>query len=234
MIVSINQPAYLPWLGYFQRIAVSDVHVVLDDVQFEKNSFVNRNRVRAAGGATWLTVPVLTAGRFGELPIAALEIDNRAPWRRKHWATLGQAYGAAPYFADHEPFFHTVYQRDWTRLAELCAEVTRYLLDAFGIATPVVRSSDLAASGAKDELVLDLCRKTGATTYLSGALGRDYLREELFADAGIAVAYQDYEHPEYTQLRGPFLPFMAAVDLLFLHGPASLGILLGDGQRVAA
>lgn len=234
MIVSINQPAYLPWLGYFQRIAGSDLHVVLDHVQFEKNSFVNRNRVQTAGGATWLTVPVRTSGRFGELAIDALEVENNVPWRRKHWATLGQAYAAAPYFADHEPFFHSVYQRDWVRLSELCAEVTRYLLDAFGIATPIVRSSELGASGAKDELVLDLCRTTGATTYLSGALGRDYLREELFAGAGIDVAYQEYEHPVYAQLRSPFLPLMAAVDLLFLHGPASLGILLGNQRRVAA
>ena len=226
MIVSINQPAYLPWLGYFQRIAQSDIHVVLDHVQFEKNSFVNRNRVGAPSGPAWLTVPVQTAGRFGNLAIEALAIDGHQPWRRKHWATLRQAYGTAPFFAEHEPFFADVYGRDWARLTDLCTAVTGYLLSALGITTPLVRSSERACEGAKDELVLALCRATGATTYLSGALGRSYLREELFADAGIAVTYQEYRHPVYPQPRDPFEPFLATVDLLFLHGPASLEILL--------
>jgi hypothetical protein len=227
VIVSINQPAYLPWLGYFARIAVSDLHVVLDTVQFEKGSFVNRNRVRTASGETWLTVPVCTAGRFGELGLDTVEIDDAANWRRKHWQTLRQAYAAAPYFAEHEPFFASVYERPWPRLAELCAEVTDYLLAAFEIETRLVSSSELEPEGAKDELVLDLCRKTGASTYLSGPLGRDYLREERFDEAGIAVVYQEYRHPEYKQLREPFIPYLAAVDLLFTHGPAAREILLG-------
>jgi hypothetical protein len=231
VIVSINQPAYLPWLGYFARIAVSDVHVVLDSVQFEKNSFVNRNRVRTAAGETWLTVPVLTAGKFGELEISGLEIDAAANWRRKHWQTLRQSYAAAPYFAEHEPFFASVYEQPWPRLVELCAEVTGYVLGAFEIETRIVRSSDLSPSGAKDALVLDLCRITGATTYLSGPLGRDYLREELFEQAGIGLSYQEYRHPVYAQLRDPFIPFMAAVDLLFMHGPGARTILL-EGQDI--
>ena len=96
MIVSINQPAYLPWLGYFHRIAVSGAHVVLDHVQFEKNSFTNRNKVRTAGGWCWLTVPVRTKGRFGDLAIRSLEIDNSTDWRARHWKTLYQSYKRAP------------------------------------------------------------------------------------------------------------------------------------------
>jgi hypothetical protein len=218
VIVSINQPAYLPWLGYFDRIAASDLHVVLDHVQFEKGSFVNRNRVLAASGPVWLTVPVRTKGRFGALPISELEIDEATGWRRKHWTTLRQAYGRAPHFAEHEPFFASVYEREWPLLAPLCAEVTGYLLRAFGIATPLVRSGELEPRGAKSELVLDLCVTAGATTYLSGPLGRDYLDEQPFAERGISVAYQDYAHPEYTQLRPGFEPRLAAVDLLFNLG----------------
>src|ERR1051326_8427944 len=101
MIVSINQPAYLPWLGYFDRIAASDIHVVLDHVQFEKNSFVNRNKVRTAQGATWLTVPVETSGKFGQLPIDQLQIASDQPWARKHWKTIEQCYAHAPYFDAH-------------------------------------------------------------------------------------------------------------------------------------
>lgn len=225
MIASINQPAYLPWLGYFERIAVSDVHVILDHVQFEKNSFTNRNRVRTSSGWSWLTVPVQTKGRFGHSAIDRLEIDNAGVWSKKHWATLRQSYAKAPYFRTHEPFFEQLYGASWENLGDLCRALTSYLLDAFGIATPLVFSSDLAPQGAKDELVLELCRKVGADHYLSGALGRNYLREGLFREAGVSVSYQDYHHPTYPQVYSPFEPYMAAVDLLFNCGPRSLEIL---------
>ncbi len=234
MIVSINQPAYLPWLGYFERIARSDVHVVLDDVQFEKNSFVNRNRVLGSAGPTWLTVPVETSGRFGGLRIDELGIaDDR--WRKKHWATITQSYGRAPHFGEHAPFFESVYARSWPRLGELLGEINGYLMRQLGITTRVVSSRELGHEGAKDELVLDVCRRLGATTYLSGALGRSYLREVLFAAAGIGVVYQEYRPARYEQGRGEgadFVPAMAAVDVLFRHGGAAArDVMLAGGIR---
>lgn len=229
MIVSINQPAYLPWLGYFHRIAASDFHVVLDHVQFEKNSFINRNRIKTAGGPRWLTVPVKTGGRFGDLPISALEIDNSADWRTKHWKTLSQSYGRAPHFDEHADFFDRLYRRQWGRLDELLRETTAYLLRALGIGTPHGFSSQMAPQGAKDELVLDLCRKAQAKVYLSGALGRNYLREELFHGAGIQVAYQQYDHPPYTQLHGDFVSHLSTVDLLFNCGKRSLDLMMNAG-----
>ncbi len=229
MVVSINQPAYLPWLGYFERIAVSDLHIVLDHVQFEKNSFTNRNKIRTAEGWTWLTVPVLTKGKFGDLGIHELEIDNRSNWRGKHWRAITQNYGKAPHFQEHAPFFEELYGQEWTRLGELCDAATSYLLKAFDIDTPLQKSSGMQPEGAKDDLVLDLCRKAGAKSYLSGALGRDYLREEIFEEAGVDVRFQDYQHPEYEQARRQgFEPYMAAIDLLFNCGPESRAVLLGS------
>jgi hypothetical protein len=228
VIVSINQPAYLPWLGYFHRIAVSDLHIVLDHVQFEKNSFTNRNRLRTAAGPTWLTVPVRTGGRFGELPINEVEIAD-AGWRRKHWETMRFACAKAPFFADYQAFFQEVYERDWPRLAPLCEVITGELCAAFAIATLCVRSSELGVEGHKAELVLNLCRAVGATTYLSGPLGRDYLNPEDFAAAGIALTFHDYRHPVYDQAFPGFEPLMAAPDLLFNHGAES-GAILRSGQ----
>lgn len=225
MIVSINQPAYLPWLGYFDRIACSDVHVVLDNVQFEKNSFTNRNRVRTAQGSAWLTVPVQTSGRFGSLDIATLKIADDPRWAAKHWQTISQAYARAPFFAAHRDFFAGQYARHWDYLAALVAPTTDYLLDAFGIRTPLHRASALRATGKKDDLVLAICRELGATVYLSGPLGRDYLDEAKFAAAGIAVRYADYAHPTYPQAHPGFVPFMAAIDLLFMAGPEAGAIL---------
>lgn len=230
MLVSINQPAYLPWLGYFQRVATSDLHVVLDHVQFEKNSFTNRNKVRTADGSCWLTVPLRTKGRFGELGIGSIELATDS-WPRKHWDTLRFSYRKAPYFRPHADFFEGFYARPWTHLAPMLRELTAYLLGAFAITTPLRYSSEMAPEGTKDDLVLDLCRKSGATRYLSGALGRAYLREPLFEAANVAVSYQDYAHPTYAQSHPGFEPYMAAVDLLFNHGPDSRRILLGVGSR---
>jgi len=225
MIVSVNQPAYLPWPGYFHRIAVSDTHVVLDHVQFEKNSVTNRNKVRTATGWSWLTVPLRTKGRFGDLTIRTVEIDNATDWRARHWKTLAQHYRHAPHFAEHAPFFEDVYRREWHHLGALLRETTTYLLNALGIGTKIVFSSDMAPRGAKDELVLDLCVKAHADLYLSGAMGRRYLREEIFTAAGIPVRYQAYRHPE---------PVLSIVDLLFTHGPRTLETLMRDQDPIDA
>lgn len=227
MIVSINQPAYLPWLGYFHRIAVSDVHIVLDHVQFEKNSFINRNKVRTVNGWCWLSVPVQTAGRFPDIPINQLTIADDGRWARKHWLTVSQCYVRAPYFSDHARFFEQIYSRKWVRLVDLCHDITSYLLDAFRISTPLRYSSGIPVGGRKSELILNLCVAVGATTYLSGPLGRDYLDEAAFRARGIRVEYADFKHPVYPQVHGGFEPNMAAIDLLFNCGPRSRDILLG-------
>lgn len=232
MIVSINQPAYLPWLGYFHRIAVSDAHIVLDDVQFEKNSFTNRNKVRTRDGWCWLTIPVKTAGKFGQLSINEIELAKQRNWAVKHWETLRLNYSKAPFFPPHATFFESVYARPWLKLIDLTSEITGYLLAAFGIRTKLYFSSQLKVLGKKDELILNLCRQLGATVYLSGPLGRNYLREQLFHAQGIGVRYDDYHHPEYPQAQPGFEPYMAAVDLLFNAGPESLGVILKGQERV--
>jgi len=226
VIVSINQPAYLPWLGYFHRIAVSDVHVVLDHVQFEKNSFVNRNRIRTPQGSMLLTVPVQTSGRFGALPINEIEIAATPAWARKHRESLRANYARAAHFAEHEAFFRDVYARDWKRLLPLLDHTTDYLLRSLGIGTRLVRSAGLGVPSRKSDLVVDICERLGATVYFSGALGRRYLDKDAFRRKDIRVIYQDYEHPTYSQVFDGFESNLSVVDLLMAHGPASLEILM--------
>lgn len=230
MIVSINQPAYLPWLGYFHRIAVSDAHIVLDHVQFEKNSFTNRNKIRTQKSWCWLTVPVRTAGKFGDLSINALEVANEKKWASKHWQSLRLNYSKAAFFEQHAAFFEGIYNRHWQKLADLMRETTTYLLDAFGIRTKLYFSSQMRLPGKKDELILNLCRELGATVYLSGPLGRNYLHGDSFSREGITVRYDDYRHPTYPQVYPGFEAYMAAVDLLFNEGPAGLEIILKDQE----
>ena len=230
MIVSINQPAYLPWLGYFERIAMSDLYIILDHVQYEKNSYTNRNKVRTKEGWCWLTVPLKTKGKFRDLAINKVEIDNSSKWADKHWKTMQLNYARAPFFAEHKPFFEQVYSREWPRLAGLLREITTYLLSTFEIKTRVISSSEMRSDGVKDDLVLNLCREVQATCYLSGALGRRYLRGELFSENAIKVVYQEYKHPTYTQIFPGFEPYMGAIDLLFNYGSDSKGVILKDEE----
>lgn len=226
MIVSIAQPAYLPWLGYFDRIAKSDLHIVLDHVTYEKRGMTNRNRLRTREGWMWVSVPVQTKGRNAEeLAIDRLEIVAGDNWRKKHWQALQHNYGKVAHFAEHRPFFEDMLANDWSRLNDVAGLATGYLLRALGIDTEMVTSRALGPVERKSALILELCRKVEANVYISGPFGREYLDTASFADAGIQVLYHDYQHPQYAQAFEGFEPFMSVVDLLFNHGPASRAIL---------
>jgi hypothetical protein len=225
VIVSINQPAYLPWLGYLERIALSDLHVVLDHVQFEKSGFTNRNRVRTPDGATWGAVPVRTKGRFGQLAINQVQIDDGRSWKRKHWRTLEQSYAKAPYFDRYASYWEQLYAREWSWLLDLLEDTLEWTLEAFGIRTPVVRSSALAVRSAKGQLVLDICTGLEATTYLSGPLGRDYLDRAGFEDAGVGLRFHEHAPPRYLQMHEGFEGGLAAIDALFNLGPGAQDLL---------
>jgi hypothetical protein len=215
----------MPWLGYFDRIAKSDLHIVLDHVQFEKNSITNRNKLRTANKWCWITVPVSTKNMFGGLPIRELKIDNSSKWGKKHWGTMIASYSRAPYFGKHYSFFQSLYMQDWPLLSPLLEESTQYFLKELGISTRIVRSSDLSPTKSKGDLILELCKKVGATTYISGPFGRAYLNQGAFDDARIKLQFHDYKHPIYSQSFDGFEPFMSIVDLLFNHGSNSLEIL---------
>jgi len=225
MIVSINQPAYLPWLGYFDRIASSDLHIVLDHVQFEKNSFINRNRLRTKDGDTWLTIPLATKGRFGSLPINKLEFAQNVPWSRKHWSTIDMLYRNAPYFNSYASVYKDLYACEWTDFISAIKSFLKQYLSDLGINTPIVFSSELNITGCKSELILNLCRSVGAKKYISGPQGRNYIDESSFSELNINIEYQDYKHPRYVQCYPGFQPFMGILDLLFNHGCQSLSIL---------
>jgi hypothetical protein len=228
MIVTIMQPAYLPWLGYFHRIMCADLHVILDHVQIDKNSktkFANRNKVRTRDNWSWLTVPIKTKGKFGELELNQIEIDIESNWAEKHWNTLRASYGKAPFFKEHAAFFEQLYAQKFGSLSELNTEATNYFLKTFGINTASVYSSALDVRSQKDDLILDICVALKATKYISGPFGRDYLNTRKFAEAGIEVVYHDYIHPEYQQAFPGFEPYMSTIDLLFNCGSNSVNII---------
>lgn len=228
MIVSIMQPAYLPWLGYFHRLWLSDIHIVLDHVQISKkcqSNFTNRNRIRTKNGWCWMTVPIKTKGKFGDLNINRVKISDHQHWSKKHWKTILTNYIRAPYFSKYEVFFQEIYGKNWDNLLELNNETTAYLQRLLGIKTPLLFSSKMNINDKKSDLILKLCKEVNAKVYLSGPFGKNYIQEERFTSAGIKVIYHDYKHPIYPQAFDGFEPYMSAIDLLFNCGPESVEIV---------
>jgi len=225
MIVTIHQPEHLPWLGFFDKMRQADVFVLLDTTQFAKDDFQNRNRIKTSKGPTWLTVPVFKRGRSEQLIIDA-EICNDRNWRNRCWSLIHQNYRDAPYFAEHKQFFEELYARKWSKLVELNTTVIRYLAEQLGLKTKLVTASELEVyERGSTNVNLTICRVLGADVYLSGKYGKQYLDETQFAEHGIKVRYQDFQHPVYPQLWGDFLSHMSAIDLLFNCGDASLEII---------
>lgn len=225
MIVAAHQPQYLPWLGYFDKLDRADLFVLLDTVQFKKNEWQNRNRIKTAAGAQWLTVP--TGYRFPQ-PIAEVAVNNRERWQHRQRQALLTNYRQAPCWDFVAPFVEEIVTRRWERLASLNSFTVRRLAELLGIATPLILASELGTlPDDPDDRLIAITRHFGADTYLAGAGGRDYMALDRYGQKGVKVIFQEYRHPVYGQLFGPFMPFLSVLDLLFNHGPESLTILRG-------
>jgi hypothetical protein len=221
------QPAYIPWLGYFDRVAASDLHIVLDHVSMDINSktkFTNRNKVRTKDGWTWLTVPLKSKGKYGQLFIDQLEVVEDK-WNIKHWKSIENCYRKAPYFEEHGPALQDIFLNRPVRLVDFITLINDYLFSSLNIPTKRANSSEMNVAGDQSDLILNLCVAAGATKYISGPFGRDYLDQGSFDAKGIEILYHDYDHPQYSQVYEGFEPYMSVLDLLFNHGPESSAII---------
>lgn len=225
MIVTAHQPAYLPWLGLFHKIAISDYYVYLDTVQFEKNSFINRNKLVSDQEAIWLTVPVHHKGHF-ETSISDIQINNNLKWKKKHWLSIYYNYKSSRYFDKYSPFIEEVYSREWDSLADLNYEMMKWYLNVLRINVPIIRASEQSFIGQKNELLINITKQLNSDIFIFGSLGENYADRELFYQSGIYPYFQKYNHPIYTQQNQNFLPYMSVLDLLFNEGPDALNIIL--------
>lgn len=225
MIVAAHQPQYLPWLGYFDKIYRADIFVLLDNVQFKKNEWQNRNRVKTAQGSQWLTVPVRY--KYPQL-INQVKINNKDKWQHRQRQTVISNYKKAPYWYLLEEFFEEIFSLKWQYISQLNIHVVKKLAGLLGITRSLYVASELGEFPEDpDDRLIALTRHFGADTYLAGGGGREYMNMEKYAESGIEVIFQEYEHPVYDQLFGDFKPFMSVVDLIYNHGRASLEILRG-------
>lgn len=226
MIVAIHQPNFLPWLGFFSKAAKADVFVLLDDVPFTRRGYQNRVCVKGATGPHWLTVPVQSKGKYGQLTSEVL-IDNSVRWADKILGTLRHDYARARFFRETINTVSPVLSSQRERLVDLTIPLIEVLLDILAIHVQVVRASDLGVAGTSSEHLAKLVAAVGGHTYLSGPSGKAYMDEAVFARAGIAVEYTSFVEPQYAQLHGDFAPGLSVIDALCTVGPAQTRAMLG-------
>jgi len=219
-VVAIHQPNYIPHPALFDKIRNCDIFVFLDSVQYTKNSFINRNRIKTPKGWTWLTIPVHASIKS---KICEVTIDNSKQWQKHHWKSLMFNYGSSSHFAKSN-FIKGMYEGEWSNLSKFNIALIVLLCHALKIDTPeFVKSSELEVCGKKTRLLLDICKKVGADVYLSGKSGKNYLNVNLFEREGIRVQFQKYKCPFYKQQFGKFIPNLSVIDMLFNVGKLLIG-----------
>jgi len=228
---AIHQPNYIPWLGYFFKIAYTHKFVFLDVVAFPRGgSFVNRNYIKTQNGPAWLTVPVLTSGRSGQL-IREVKLHNLRNWTDRHLRTLRSNYGRAPYFKETFALLEPHYRGnnvDGQLLADFNIELICSIAAHLGICAQFVRASELSVLGQRTDLIRDICQAIGATTYLAGTgWAKSYQEDTKLEDAGITPVYSRFSQPRYPQLFGEFVENLSIVDVLMNCGHLGTRRLLG-------
>jgi hypothetical protein len=229
----VLQPGYLPWLGFFEQMARADVFVYLDDVQFDKHGWRNRNRIKGPGGPQWLTVPVRIKGLHKPRINEVLIDTTRGDWARKHLTALQTNYRPCPFFDWLFGDLEDLLLRPWRYISDLDIAATSLLCAKMGLHRRVLRTSTLRVGAGRTERLIEICRRVDCDHYYSGAAARDYLDATAFERAGMTVGFQEYDHPTYPQRFGPFVSHLSAVDLLFNCGPESLDVVLLGRPAVA-
>ena len=229
---AISQPTFLPWTGWFDLVDQSDVMILLDDVQFSKQSWQQRNRLRTRNGLEYISVPVKTAGRLAQRIIDCKLADDR--FVHKTLGTLQANYAKAAFFGESAEELARIlkFAASTASLLELNCELISWMAGKLGITTPMVRASALAVTGRRGEHVAALCEAVGAEHYVSPPGAEAYLSEDrsAFDRRGIVISIQVYEHPEYPQCFEPFMPYASALDLIFNAGPAA-GEIMRAGRK---
>lgn len=191
MTLSAHQPAYIPWIGYFNKIVSTDQFIIMDDVQFEKNSFINRNQIQTnQGNNIWLTIPVQTKD-YKNKSIRDIEIDNKTQWRKKHWESIYQNYKKFPYFKLYENEIRKIYDNDWNYLIDILNYQLNTILSILDIKTNLIYLSDLNIKSKKQELIRDMCIKTNSHSFYFGANGINYAELDFFNKENISILFQN-------------------------------------------
>ena len=220
--VAIVQSNYIPWKGYFDLINMVDEFILLDDVQYTRRDWRNRNKIKVPQGTMWLSIPVDTKGKYHQ-SIRDTQVKD-LDWRDKHWKSIVHSYARAPFFDVYKQPFETLYQElNDGFLSQINHKFLTLICDILGIETKLSWSTDYELVEGPTERLVHLCKQAGATHYLSGPAAQSYLDESLFQQEQLSVEYMDYSgYPEYAQLYPPFEHGVTVLDLIFSEGPQAL------------
>lgn len=227
--VAILQSNYIPWKGYFDIIGMVDEFIFYDDLQFTKNDWRNRNKIKTPKGAEWITIP---CGTNTDRLICEVALHDHT-WQRKHWTSISVNYAKASYWNEYKPFFEEIYLgKQWTNLSELNTHIIRKIsTEVFKFKTEFQDSRQFQLSEKKGDRVIELLKKTQATKYVSGPAAKDYISDEVFIKNGIEIQWMDYSHyQEYHQLYPPFEHAVSIIDLIFNEGPNAKRFLKCNAQ----
>lgn len=225
MMVAIQQPEHLPWIGFFNKMAQCDLYVYLDNVQFKKRYFENRNRIMTKEGTDWITVAVKTKGRYTQ-KINNVIIDSQIKWQNSYLGIIEHAYKKSPYWHHVRDIVFPCVQENTQMLIELNLRLIEECRKYLNINTPTILASTLGVdSFSGSRLIGEICLKTGADIYISGPNGKNYLNLQEFKDSGINVMYHHFKHPAYSQGSENFVPYLSIIDLIANCGPQSTSII---------
>ena len=227
-VVTIHQPNYLPWAGLFSKISQADYYVAADTFQFEP--IVKRNRIRTEAGSKYLTIPI--GAHYTRARIVDIPLPEDRKWQKTHWRTITLNYSKAPYFKEHAEFFDGLYRRQFQYLWELNLEIINYLLRCFEIEVEIVRTSELELDPEikHTDGLIEILKRVGAKTYLSGPSGKDYLEYDKFPQNGLELKFFSFQHPVYEQRYAGFEPNLSAIDILFNLGPQAAQLVKDAGK----
>tara|TARA_B100000315_G_scaffold81711_1_gene74893 strand:+ start:4792 stop:5508 length:717 start_codon:yes stop_codon:yes gene_type:complete len=232
MRVIIHQPEHMPWSGFFHKANMADVYIALDNVQYRRRYFQNRNKIRNKNGLLWITVPLKKNTR-DELLIKDAKISREnLKWLKKNLESIFYCYSKSNFFEYIWNDLKYLYSKDYVYLSEFNISLIKLFFQKLGLNKEIKLASTLTVSGNKSDLILNICAVVGAKTYVSGISGKEYLNIKEFKRRGIKVVYQEFHHPIYEQMHRPFIPCLSIIDILFNHGENSLDIINGRGVPV--
>jgi len=216
MVITIHQPDFLPWLGFFDRWKKSDLFIILDDVQFLRRGWHHRDKIKTKEGAKWLTVPVLKKGKYRQL-LRDVKIDYSVNWQHKHLKTIEANYKKAPNFEHCFNKLKDIYDKNHLVLINLNLDLLQFVAEELRITTPIALASDYHVKTDSTQKLVDLVKSVNGNAYLTGLGSKDYLKESVFRKENINVIWQEFNHPNYTQLHGKNIIKLSTLDYLMMQ-----------------
>jgi len=219
MLVAAHQPLFIPWIGYFDKICKVDKFVIVDNVQFTTSGWIRKNSIKTPSGVQNITVSIRQKKNLGVLIKDVLIDTNDFRWKTNHLKAFQFNYGRAKYYNTIMPAVTELYSDECKYLSEFNVKILRYIINIMKIGTEILMGSEIGIVGHKTDLIIDICQKTHADSFMLGMGGSNvYADQQKIASAGIKIVPQNFIHPIYDQLWGPFVSHLCILDLLFNKG----------------